>query len=169
MTTMQPATSSTNDALPTDAKTEAISKEEPKKIQRKRIIYVRPFNGEIQPGDLQLITDELNTELAENEILCEALYIGIDAGLKSQALHYPDGITMIGAQIARVLDSRNERFPKGSLIYGKFGWQTHTVTNPDEIGGGEGAAGSGLKTPYVLPDFGDNAVSLGLGCLGVTG
>lgn len=37
-----------------------------KTLQRKRIIYVRPFNGEIQPGDLQLITDELNTELAEN-------------------------------------------------------------------------------------------------------
>lgn len=35
------------------------------------------------------------------EILCEAVYIGIDAGLKSQVLHYPDGITMIGGQIAK--------------------------------------------------------------------
>lgn len=35
-------------------------------VQRRRIIYVRPFDGAIQPGDLQLISDELSTDLAEN-------------------------------------------------------------------------------------------------------
>lgn len=35
-------------------------------VQRKRIIYVRPFKGEIKPNDLQLITDELSTDLKEN-------------------------------------------------------------------------------------------------------
>ena len=35
------------------------------------------------------------------EILCEALFIGIDAGLRSHAQFYPTGITMIGGQIAK--------------------------------------------------------------------
>lgn len=97
------------------------------------------------------------------EILCEAEYIGIDAGVKTQVLHYPDGITMIGAQIAKVIDSKNPRFPIGAHVYGKFGWQTHTVTNPD-------GDGTPLLTPYILPDFGQqHSISLGLGCLGLTG
>lgn len=62
----------------------------------------------------------------------------------------------------RVIDSKNERFPIGCYIYGKFGWQTHTVTNPSE------GSSPGL-TPYILPDFGSHSKSLGLGCLGVTG
>lgn len=41
------------------------------------------------------------------EILCEAVYIGIDAGLKSQVLHYPHGITMIGGQIAKCVYQTN--------------------------------------------------------------
>lgn len=36
------------------------------KLQRRRIIYVRPFDGEIRDGDLQLITDDLKTDLVEN-------------------------------------------------------------------------------------------------------
>lgn len=35
-------------------------------VLRKRIIYVKPFDGEIKSGDLQLITDELSTDLSEN-------------------------------------------------------------------------------------------------------
>lgn len=96
---------------------------------------------------------------------------------------------MIGGQIARVTASRNERFPVGACIYGKFGWQTHTVTNPEEgkSGGGGGGCGGGddkavqpmrLHTPYVLPDVGglagidgdnEKGLTLALGCLGVTG
>lgn len=39
-----------------------------KTVQRKRIIYVRPFTGEIQEEDLQLITDDLNVELEDKGI-----------------------------------------------------------------------------------------------------
>lgn len=39
-----------------------------KTLQRKRIIYLRAFTGEIQDGDLQLISDDLKTELEDNGI-----------------------------------------------------------------------------------------------------
>lgn len=38
-------------------------------LQRKRIIYMRPFAGEIQADDLQLITDDINTDLVENGMM----------------------------------------------------------------------------------------------------
>lgn len=88
---------------------------------------------------------------------------------------------MIGGQIARVTASRNARFPVGVCIYGKFGWQTHTVTNPEEGKAGDDASDvqpMRLHTPYVLNDGGgldgidgdaEKELTLALGCLGVTG
>lgn len=78
---------------------------------------------------------------------------------------------MIGGQVARIAASRNRRFPVGAHIYGKFGWQTHTVTNPEEGGvmAADGVAGISPLTPYVLPDFGGLSPTLALGSLGVTG
>lgn len=88
-------------------------------ISRKRIIYSKEFIGEMKLTDFELKTDEISVELDENgeveidledfllcvfhftEILCEALYLGIDGGLKSQAQFYPTGITMISGQIAK--------------------------------------------------------------------
>lgn len=46
-------------------------------VLRKRIIYIRPFIGEIRPNDLQIITDELCTDLAENgscEIILKLIF-----------------------------------------------------------------------------------------------
>ncbi|KAJ6646046.1 Prostaglandin reductase 1 [Pseudolycoriella hygida] len=129
-------------------------------ISRKRIIYSKEFCGEIQLTDFEIKTDEISEELDENEILCEALYLGIDAGLRSQAQFYPTGITMISGQIAKVIASKNTDFPKGSIVYGKFGWQSHTKVQPNAAN----------KTfCYILPDFGEHSLSLGLGCLGITG
>lgn len=60
-----------------------------------------------------------------------------------------------------MIESKNCDFPKGSFVYGKFGWQTHTKVQPDVVGN---------KTfCYILPDFGKHSLSLGLGCLGITG
>ena len=60
----------------------------------------------------------------------------------------------------RVTETKHKDFPKGSVIFGQFGWRTHTVVNPDTIEG---------QRPYVLPDFGSEPYSLGLGVLGMPG
>lgn len=60
-----------------------------------------------------------------------------------------------------MIESKNSDFPKGSVVYGKFGWQTHTKVQPDVV--------ANKTFCYILPDFGEHSLSLGLGCLGITG
>lgn len=60
----------------------------------------------------------------------------------------------------RILDSKNSNFPKGSHVYGFFGWRTHTICNPETMD---------KSTVYVLPEMGSLPVSLGLSYVGRPG
>jgi len=68
---------------------------------------------------------------------------------------------MIGGQVAKIIESKNEEYPEGAYLYGHFGWRTHTKTNP--------SLADPLFKPYLLPDFGDLPLSLALGALGMPG
>jgi len=70
---------------------------------------------------------------------------------------------MVGGQVAKVIQSKNERYPLGTQLVGYFGWRTHTIVNPDNTT----ADMTGQLT--VLPDIGDLSPSLGLGALGMPG
>lgn len=48
------------------------------------------------------------------------------------------------------------------LVYGIFGWRTHTIFEPNNT------VGHMIK-PYLLPSFGNLPLSLGLGHLGMPG
>ena len=60
----------------------------------------------------------------------------------------------------RVTDSKNEKFPKGSIVFAQVGWRTHTLINPDELQG---------ANLYILPDLGGLPQSLAAGALGMPG
>lgn len=74
---------------------------------------------------------------------------------------FPLGITMIGSQVAKIVESKNPDFPIGKKIFGQFGWRTHTIVNPK--------ANSEVSSSYILPDIGDLPSSLALGILGMPG
>lgn len=62
--------------------------------------------------------------------------------------------------LSRVTESKTEDFPVGSIVFGMFGWRTHTNVNP---------ANFPSNNLYVMPDLGDLPVSLGVGYLSTTG
>lgn len=70
---------------------------------------------------------------------------------------YDVGVTMIGGQVAKVIDSKNPKYPKDSYVFGSYGWRTHTIVNNEET------------STYLLPDFGKVPKSLGIGYLGMPG
>lgn len=68
---------------------------------------------------------------------------------------------MIGGQVAKILESKNAKYPTGAFIVGSFGWRSHTIVNPDV---------PEMSNPtFLLPPIGDLPVSLGVGCLGMPG
>lgn len=96
------------------------------------------------------------------EFLCEAIYISIDAGYRLYFERACDiGDQLIGRQVARILETKNPKYPVGSYVVGEFGWRTHTICNPLE--------NPGRIPPYIIPNFGNHPKSLALGMLGLTG
>lgn len=99
------------------------------------------------------------------EILFEAEYLSVDPYMRPYTVNFPIGSDMIGCQIAKIVESKNEKFPVGKRIRGYYGWRTHTIINPDKWD----PPGFLKEKPSLLPDFGDLSPSLGLGGLGMPG
>lgn len=97
------------------------------------------------------------------EYLVEAEYFSVDPYMRAYVRRLPLGITMIGSQVAKIIESKNPDFPVGKKIVGNLGWRTHTIINPKII------EDPLQQKPYILPDIGDLPSSLGLGVLGMPG
>lgn len=99
--------------------------------------------------------------LADGEILVAAEYIGVTAGIRGYLRLFKEGDTIIGWQVAKVLRSKNPRFPEDVFVVGSFGWSTHSIVNPD--------TGKFPVPVYQVPDIAPYDRSWTLGVLGVPG
>jgi len=95
----------------------------------------------------------------------QAEYLSVDPYMRVYMQKYPVGTTMIGAQVAKIIESKHPDFSVGKRVIGYFGWRTHTIINPklDE------SDKMIIQVPYILPDIGDLPASLALGVLGMPG
>ncbi|CAH1119664.1 unnamed protein product [Phaedon cochleariae] len=127
-------------------------------VRAKVYKYIKQFEGEPDRSNFKIIEEEL-PEIKNGEFLAEATFLSVDPYMKAHP--GPVGETMLGTQVAKVIESKNPKFPVGKLIVGGFGWRTHTISNGEEE--------AFLGKPYTLPDFGDLSPSLALGVLGMPG
>lgn len=155
-------------------------------IKVRKYVLARKLAGEIKSSDFEVQEEEIKPNLKNggimklvyfssryllfieyisfsiiSEIFVEAEYLSIDAGLRVYFNSLNIGDTLIGFQVAKILDSKNPKFPVGSHICGSLGWTTHSIFNPNEI--------KQPVKPYLLPNFGKLSSSLALGVLGLSG
>lgn len=95
----------------------------------------------------------------------EAEYLSVDPYMRPYVLQFPLGITMIGGQVGKIIESKNPDYPVGKRIVGYFGWRTHTIVSPKLFPELDLMS----QNPYLLPDIGDLSPSLSLGVLGMPG
>ncbi|KAJ0176533.1 hypothetical protein K1T71_007712 [Dendrolimus kikuchii] len=131
-------------------------------VLAKKYIVVKPFEGVPKESDFQIVEDEL-PELQETEFLTKAAYISVDP-YQRMKLKTKIPCDMIGGQIAKVIESKNPEYPVGTWVMGHFGWRTHTITKPEND-----KYCAQKPYLYILPDFGDLPLSLGLGVCGRVG
>ncbi|XP_046681275.1 prostaglandin reductase 1-like [Homalodisca vitripennis] len=131
--------------------------------QNKRYIYVNAFEGLPKLTDFELITEDVPS-LQSNEVLCEALYFSVDPYMRAHSNWMTEGQTMIGTQVAKIVESAHDKFPVGSLLFGDFGWQLYTVCNP-----GVTHSCFDRRSPQLLSDLNHFPASLSLGVLGMPG
>ncbi|CAL7951830.1 unnamed protein product [Xylocopa violacea] len=133
-------------------------------VKTKRYVVVKHFEEEPKPTDLKLVEEEL-PPLQNGEYLVQAEYLSVDPYMRPYIQRYPVGVTMIGSQVARIIESRNPEYPVGKKIIGYLGWRTHTVINPLKESGVDFVN----HKPILLPDIGNLPSSLTLGILGMPG
>jgi len=95
-----------------------------------KFTLLRHFDGAPQEADFALETEEL-PELKPGEFLCEAEFLSVDPYMRPYTRQMKPPFTMIGTQVARVLESKSDKFPVGSRVVGALGWRSRTVGSED--------------------------------------
>ncbi|XP_074028088.1 prostaglandin reductase 1 isoform X1 [Leptinotarsa decemlineata] len=124
--------------------------------------FVKQFDGLPKKSDFEIVEEELPS-LKDGQVLTEAVYMSVDPYMRAYAPTIPVGCTMIGSQIAKIIESKNPKFPVGKYVVGNFGWRSHTIWN------GKSTTDNSKAASYLLPDLKGFTPSLGLGVLGMPG
>jgi NADPH:quinone reductase len=128
-------------------------------VNRQFVLASRPA-GMPEESNFNLIETPIPA-LKDGEFLARAMYISVDPYMRgriSQAKSYAAGVeigaVMVAGGVARVVESKNEKFAVGDIVDVYMGWQEYVVSN-----------GKGIRKldPAIAP------VSTALGVLGMTG
>ncbi|XP_072543615.1 prostaglandin reductase 1-like isoform X2 [Salminus brasiliensis] len=131
-------------------------------VKAKVWILRKHFNGFPKESDFEM-KEETLPEVKDGEVMLEAIFLSLDPYMRavSKAL-MKEGDVQLGAQVAKVIQSRNPAYPVGCYVVAPCGWRTYTVTN--------GKAIFGQDMARILPDWPkDIPLSLAVGALGMPG
>nr|CAD7577525.1 unnamed protein product [Timema californicum] len=126
--------------------------------------YLKTDNSRADSQSSFNTTSALANYATEAEVLVEAEWLSVDPYMKPYSAWLPVGTTMLGGQVARVIESCNPDVKVGDRLMGYFGWRDKTVVDMRQS--------NNLpmpEKPYVLPDFEGLPASLGVGVLGMPG
>lgn len=104
------------------------------------------FAGLPKPSDFEVATEPLPA-LKAGQVLTEARFWSVDpyARVYPLAFGFKLPMTMLGSQVAEVIESKNPRFPVGCLVVAYTGWRDRHVVDPEED---QSTYGEG---PFALP------------------
>ncbi|XP_022534204.2 prostaglandin reductase 1 [Astyanax mexicanus] len=126
-------------------------------VQAKTWNLKQHFEGFPKNSDFELRQIQL-PEPQNGEVLLEAVFLSVDPYMRPYSrVQMKPGDVMIGAQVAKVIQSKNPAFPVGCHVVGQCGWRTHTISD-----------GTGL-TRIIAAWPQDVPLSLALGGLGMPG
>ncbi|XP_060546396.1 prostaglandin reductase 1 [Pantherophis guttatus] len=126
-------------------------------MRAKTWILKKHFEGLPKQSDFELI--EINLpDLNDGEMLLESVFLSVDPYMRVYSKRMmKEGDTMIGSQVARILESRNPSFPVGTFVVANLGWTTHFISNGKNL----------LQLPPNWPE--SLPRSLALGTIGMPG
>lgn len=126
----------------------------------RRVVLASHPHGNLKASDFK-VEDYAVPQPGDGQFLVRSSHISVDpmlrlfvdpAPLGGGMPPLPIGTTIPGAAVGTVIASNNPEFPEGTLVEGRFGWQTHAVSN-----------GAGINR--VSAALGDPANALGVGGL----
>lgn len=114
------------------------------------------FEGAPKRSDLKIVEEKLPA-LKDGEFLAEAVWLSVDPYMRPYSRRMNVGDTMIGTQVAKVVESKNSSFQVGDYVVGSFGWRNLTISDGNQM----------LKLDRQL--YTDQKLSTAVGILGMPG
>ncbi|XP_017778261.1 PREDICTED: prostaglandin reductase 1-like [Nicrophorus vespilloides] len=130
-------------------------------VKTLRYVLKKPSVGMPREEDFQLLEENL-PQIELGEFLCKAIYLSVDPYMRFFTSCV--GSTIVGTQVAKVIESLNDQFPVGCHVIGDFGWRTYTIVNSLTEN-----LSPFCRPTYVLDELPNHPLSLYLGSLGLTG
>ncbi|KAK9886584.1 hypothetical protein WA026_017513 [Henosepilachna vigintioctopunctata] len=129
-------------------------------ITGRKFVLVKPFEGFPRAENVEIV-EEVVPPLKDGEYLCRTVFQSVDPYQRVFPMEI--GETIVGYQVAMIIDSKTPKFPIGKYIIGYYGWKTHHIYNETSI--------SGLNLhPLLLPDeYEDISVQDFIGVMGIPG
>nr|XP_054521314.1 prostaglandin reductase 1-like [Pan troglodytes] len=125
-------------------------------VRTKTWTLKKHFVGYPTNSDFELKTAEL-PPLKNGEVLLEALFLSMDPYMRLTNERLKEGDTIMGEQVARVVESKNAALPKGTIVLTSPGWTTHSISD-------------GKDLEKLLTEWPDTIpLSLALGTVGMPG
>jgi len=69
----------------------------------------------------------------ENEVLCEAVFLTVDPYMRPYTNMIPCPQVMMGESLSKVIESKNGKFPVGTLVLANRGWRSHYISNGEDL------------------------------------
>jgi len=137
----------------------------------RRWIMKRHFQGMPTLEDFEIKSEPLQ-KLKDNEILLQPEFWSVDpyARIYPISFGYKLPMTMLGSQVAQVMESKNPKYPVGSHVVAYTGWRELAVVDPDAVYDTYGKGPTALpkvSPAYELPE--GMSRSLLLGAVGMPG
>merc|ERR1711976_179243 len=138
-----------------------------KMVKGRRWVLKHHFDGVPKAQDFELVEEEL-PELKDGQVLVKALWLSVDPYMRPYTARYNPPITMIGEALFKVLESKNEKFLKGSQLLSNCGWVDVGILDPSvKVSSPDRSAEVTSIRP--APSIGNLSPSLLLGACGMTG
>ncbi|XP_062984604.1 prostaglandin reductase 1 [Elgaria multicarinata webbii] len=126
-------------------------------VRAKCWILKKHFEGFPKQSDFELKEVEL-PPLKDGEVLLEAAFLSVDPYMRPYSRVYmKEGDTMLGYQVAKVLESKDPTYRVGEFVISQSGWTTHAVSKGKDLS----------LLPSSWP--GNLSRSLALGTIGMPG
>ena len=87
----------------------------------KKFLYKTHFDGMPKPENFELVEENLSA-LKNGEIIISSLYLSVDPYMRRYVLGLPTPMTMIGQNVAEVIESKDSDYPKGCIVLTYSGW-----------------------------------------------
>ena len=118
----------------------------------KIVISKRPI-GYPTLDDFKIIKSGQNL-LKEDQVRIKTFFLSLDPYMRGRMRSLELGETMVGELIGKVIESKSTKFPEGSIVLTKAGWQSNPTVNESN---------ASLVDPRINP------LSLALGTIGMPG